>query len=291
MTDPNTAPQGCSRSSVIAVTIVLVVTICLVAPAIQQARETARRTQSRNNLKLIGLALHNYHDNYDQFPPGGVFDQDGMGYHGWTSSLLAYLDVTPWYNQINFNIPWDDPRQVDLFRDLVRTQSHYWLNPSSTAPARRSDGLVLNHYAGNQSIFYRNSSVGLHRHGVHSGQLLVADALDRHMPLGCPYAWRDVTLGFMADPEGFGCRPRNMTQCLMADGTVREIAGEADSAVIKAMAGEPKHFPTVEQVAKPREYPLIEVSRIWRVEWLGRDKSKDRPYIRWTSPTGEVVTD
>ena len=52
---------------------VLCVGLALVLPAVQQAREAARRTEARNQLKLIGLAMHNYHDVYNTFPPSGVF--------------------------------------------------------------------------------------------------------------------------------------------------------------------------------------------------------------------------
>ncbi|HET6423562.1 MAG TPA: DUF1559 domain-containing protein [Planctomycetaceae bacterium] len=286
MTDLNTTPQGCSRGFVITVTLVFMVAIALVAPAIQQAREAARRTQSHNNLKQIGLALHNYHDNFHCFPPGGVFNSDGVAFHCWTSSIAPYLDASPWYNMVDFNVPWDDPRQVDLFRDFVKQQSHIYTNPS-VSPGRRKDGLVFNHYAGSQGIFYRNSSTSLRR-GVDPDQLLVADALGNHIPVGFPYAWRDVTLGFMTNLDGFGCRPRKITQCLMADGRVEVVAAEADAKVMATMAGPSRSFPKAEQVARLHDYPQIDISRIWRYEWIWSGKTDDFT-VRRTSPTGEVM--
>src|SRR6478609_9116964 len=92
---------------------IIAVLIALLLPAVQQAREAARRTQCRNNLKQIGLALHNYHDAYQLFPPGYVDrngnpdltpDNDlGPGW-GWASFILPQLDQGNVYNQINFNI-------------------------------------------------------------------------------------------------------------------------------------------------------------------------------------------
>ncbi len=270
MTDPNTTPQGCSRGFVISATIVFVIAVCLVGPAILHLRENARREHSRNRLKQLGLAIYSYYDTFQRFPPGGVFDNQGIGYHGWTSSIAPYLDASPWFSLVDFRIPWDDPRQVALFRDWSTQQSRHWSNPS-VSPVHRSDGLVFNHYAGNQTIFYRNSSVDPFRDEVNNGTLLVADALDNFAPVGSPFAWRDLTLGLMTTTDGFGCLPRNMTQCLMADGSVREIAGMADPSVVTGMAGPLKRLPTADQVAKPQDYPLIDVSRIWRIEWIPDD--------------------
>src|SRR5690242_988225 len=67
----------------------------LILPASQHARETARQSQSRNNLKQVGLALQNYHDTHRMFPPGGTFDQEGSGHHSWTTFLDIYLAASP----------------------------------------------------------------------------------------------------------------------------------------------------------------------------------------------------
>jgi prepilin-type N-terminal cleavage/methylation domain-containing protein len=88
---------------------IIAILIALLLPAVQQAREAARRTQCRNNLKQIGLALHNYHDNYQLFPMGWVDvvggNNEPPGGHGWAWSayVLPYLDQAPLYNQFNFN--------------------------------------------------------------------------------------------------------------------------------------------------------------------------------------------
>lgn len=78
---------------------IIAILVALLLPAVQQAREAARRTQCRNNLKQIGLALHNYHSSYRCFPIG---TQHNYTKANWRVALLPYLDQAPVYNQINF---------------------------------------------------------------------------------------------------------------------------------------------------------------------------------------------
>ena len=82
------------------------VLIALLLPAVQQAREAARRTQSKNNLKQIGLAAHNFHDTHRHFPPLEL--EPGDVQQSWLTDLLPYADHAPLYNQVNRQAPWDD---------------------------------------------------------------------------------------------------------------------------------------------------------------------------------------
>lgn len=165
--------------------------VALLVPAILKAREAARRTQSRNNLKQIGLALHNYHDTQNVFPPGGVFNEDGVAFHDWTTFLRPYLDAFPWYAMTDWNRPWDDVQNADCFRSDLRM--YLFVNPSVPF-VERADGLCVNHYAASQSVLFRNSSVSINdlKTGT-SHRLLVADAFGQFLPIGCPYGWRDAS--------------------------------------------------------------------------------------------------
>ncbi len=94
---------------------IIAILIALLLPAVQQAREAARRTQCRNNLKQFGLALHNYHDVYRAFPKGGyggglgapalyeTANARGCRSMSWGTVLLPYLDQAPLYNQWDQN--------------------------------------------------------------------------------------------------------------------------------------------------------------------------------------------
>ena len=90
---------------------IIAVLIALLLPAVQQAREAARRTQCKNNMKQIGLAFHNYHDSLNCFPVNFAVRGSGAGQaivdtgHSWLTMILPYIDQAPLYNTINHNGP------------------------------------------------------------------------------------------------------------------------------------------------------------------------------------------
>ena len=100
--------SGFTLIELLVVIAIIAVLISLLLPAVQAAREAARRTQCKNNLKQLGLALHNYHDAYLTFPPGWVdaptraAANNPYASWGWNAFLLPYLDQGNLYNQLNF---------------------------------------------------------------------------------------------------------------------------------------------------------------------------------------------
>ena len=104
---------GFTLIELLVVIAIIAVLIALLLPAVQQAREAARRTQCKNNLKQIGLAMHNFHDTYLRFPPGGAMDQQPFGINSnpatgsaWGSSwmvyILPYIDQAPMFSSWQF---------------------------------------------------------------------------------------------------------------------------------------------------------------------------------------------
>ncbi len=98
--------KGFTLIELLVVIAIIAILIALLLPAVQQAREAARRSSCKNNMKQIGLALHNYHDSFDSLPPGSItmLNSSGTTYsgHGWTwhATILPYIDQAPLYNQI-----------------------------------------------------------------------------------------------------------------------------------------------------------------------------------------------
>ncbi|QDT36943.1 DUF1559 domain-containing protein [Stratiformator vulcanicus] len=93
--------KGFTLIELLVVIAIIAILIALLLPAVQQAREAARRSQCKNNLKQLGLAIHNYHDNYQQFP-AAAYLQLGQGAWGWGTMILPYMDQAPLYD--NFNV-------------------------------------------------------------------------------------------------------------------------------------------------------------------------------------------
>ena len=94
--------RGLTWVEVIVVMAAIAILVALCLPAVEQSREAARRTQCKNNLKQLGLALHNYHDVHQTLPPGFVLNTNGpyLGW-GWGLQILPYLDASPQYNHIS----------------------------------------------------------------------------------------------------------------------------------------------------------------------------------------------
>lgn len=83
---------------------IIAILIALLLPAVQQAREAARRTQCKNHLKQLGLAQHNYHDVYNQMAPAGLFGWGANFYKGSAMTrLLPYIEQAGLYNTLDFN--------------------------------------------------------------------------------------------------------------------------------------------------------------------------------------------
>ncbi|PHS18464.1 MAG: hypothetical protein COA78_02235 [Blastopirellula sp.] len=78
------------------------------------AREAARRMQCTNNLKQIGLALHNYHDIHGSFPPPYLADADGTPMHSWRVLILPFIEEVARYKKYDFDEPWNGPNNIKL---------------------------------------------------------------------------------------------------------------------------------------------------------------------------------
>jgi prepilin-type N-terminal cleavage/methylation domain-containing protein len=114
------AQSGFTLVEILVVVTIIGVLVALMLPAIQRARESARKTQCANNLKQLGLAMHNYLDSHKSFPPGYISevledrDDGGPGW-AWGAILLPFFEEKIIYRHMIFERPVDDP-EMELVR-------------------------------------------------------------------------------------------------------------------------------------------------------------------------------
>jgi len=95
------------------------VLIALLLPAVQSAREAARRAQCVNNQKQIALAFHNFHSANDAFP-GDIVGKDGKPLLSWRVAILPYIEQQELYNKFKLDEPWDSPHNKPLLAEMPR---------------------------------------------------------------------------------------------------------------------------------------------------------------------------
>src|SRR5690242_7638998 len=137
--------RGFTLIELLVVIAILAVLIGMLLPAVQKVREAASRMACANNLKNLGLALHNYHGNHDTFPPGAVGPQGAaypqfldLKHHSLGSFLLPYLEQQALSSQYRWDVSWFEPPN----QPVVNTQLKIWQCPSAQAN-RIQDGSLI----------------------------------------------------------------------------------------------------------------------------------------------------
>ncbi len=184
--------RGFTLIELLVVIAIIAVLIALLLPAVQAAREAARRAQCQNNLKQIGLAMHNYHTSLNVFPPGYLSRTQnnstapdaieiGPGW-AWGTMILNQLEQGPLFNAVNFSLTILDPGSKTVRTSLING----YLCPTSVGdgPAQLKlsvlpnpgyiNDITASQYIGsagqfevadspanNNGIFYRNSAIGV----------------------------------------------------------------------------------------------------------------------------------
>jgi prepilin-type processing-associated H-X9-DG protein len=209
--------------------------VALLLPAVQAAREAARRSQCSNNLKQIALAFHNYHDTYKTFPPAYIPDEDGNPKHSWRVLILPFLEQQRLYEQYNFDEPWDSPNNKIVGNTAIPVYSCPTDPSSGTLPNQTSYMVVTGPntvFNGGQAARMRDILDGTSNtilvvesagSGVTWSQPVDIDASNVTFPLGA------------RNPNSTGSFHPGGMNVAMCDGSVRFVSNAIARAVWDAL--------------------------------------------------------
>jgi prepilin-type processing-associated H-X9-DG protein len=209
--------------------LMVFVSIALLLPAVQAAREAARRAQCVNNLKQIGLAMHNYASTHGSFPPAAITDKDGKPLLSWRVAILPYLGQNGLYNKFKLDEPWDSPHNKALLDEMPQTYHCLSepLDPSKTATT------TYQVFVGPKTMFEANRGTRIDEvpDGL-SNTLMVVESTQR-VPWTQP---EDIPFNFTshAPIAGVGSHHPGVFNALMADGSVHVIKNRTNPATLHA---------------------------------------------------------
>lgn len=193
------------------------------------------RSNSRNNLRQIGLGFQNYHDAYDSFAIS-TFSRDGTAGHSWQTSLLPFLDSdqTQLFEKIYLDQPWT----ARINREYFEVPIDVYLNPGLGDFGSSVQGQpAVSHYSGNIQLLKPNQKSTLDSITDGASNTIVGGEVNSLFKAwGDPTNLRDPAEGINQSPSGFGSPFRGGGQFLFADGSVRFLSETIDPAILKALA-------------------------------------------------------
>ena len=236
---PHHAASSSSSGTIIIVVILIAVIgtvtvggvlVALLLPAVQAAREAARRMQCSNNLKQVALAMHNYHDAYKAFPPAYTVDADGNKLHSWRTLLLPFIEQASLYDQIDLDKPWDAPENQPIAETVI---SNYTCPSGPDGMVPYTSYMVI---VGSGTIFEDENGMAIENitDGI-SNTILVVEVEGQQVPWMEP---TDLSLDQMqmaingGSTESGSNHPGGVMAAL-ADGSVRFIADTIDPNMLR----------------------------------------------------------
>lgn len=234
---PQVAQPPANHNAIIIVVIVCAVLLviglfcagilaALLLPAVSAARDAARNTQVMNQMKSIGVAVHNYDGAYNQLPPPFATDSSGTPIHSWRVTLLPFIEEQARWEQWNQNEPWDSATNTQLQHPMPSEyQSLFDSDPSSVEThvftVRDPNSMM----PGDKNMKFNDATDGMHN------TILAVYLPQRTVNWASP---SDVTLQELQSAIA-NATPRQSVVLLMADGSVRRVASPIDPLQVEAM--------------------------------------------------------
>ena len=205
---------------------VISVLAALLLPAVQAAREAARRAQCVNNLKQIGLAMHNYHNTYGCLPPAYTVDKEGKPLLSWRVLLLPYLENAPLYGKFNLEEAWDSPQNFPLSNMMPKT----YACPSDPVMAANTTGYQV--VVGKPTLFPGGSCITFGNVADGTSNTLMVGEATNGVTWSAP---QDVAFASGAGKMGLGSRHPGGFNTLFGDGSVKFIKDTVSPSLFNAI--------------------------------------------------------
>ena len=202
----------------------------LLLPAVQAAREAARRMQCSNNMKQIALAIHNYESVYKSLPPAYTVDSEGNKLHSWRTLILPFLEQNAVYSRIDFSKSWDHSDNAFALELQVPT----YMCPSSSLPKGHTPYLAI---VDPQSVFPGETQTTFSQITDGTSNTVMVYESDPATSVH----WMEPRDGDMdAFMSAFSSDHRHShtggANCTLADGSVKFFSNNTPPATLRALA-------------------------------------------------------
>ena len=224
------------------------VAVALLLPAVQAARTAARDAQSMNNMKQIMLAMHNYHQTYNTFPPAYIADKDGKPMTSWRVLILPFIEQQGLADQYDPTKPWDSPENLAV-AEFIPQVYRSAAEPSTPQNRNHTSYMFL---TGKGTAFDggRGTSIASITDGT-SNTICLVEVAQSETPWTKPTDLDVAQLDFIirdaknAQPGQLNAVTRGSLKVGMFDGSVRRIPQSTPPDVLKASAGSADAIPVM----------------------------------------------
>jgi hypothetical protein len=269
------------RSSIVLIVCVFVFGAMLF-PAIHAARTAAQKMQSSNNLKQLGLAVHNCESTFKRLPAGCDIESR----HGWMMFVHCFIEASPLYGDTEFNVSWE--QSLNRYRFMFHLPTY--TNPRHSLHFT-SEGIGITDYHANPALLHRGSKITYEdiKSGL-SQTWLAGEIAGNQTPFAYPYNWRELTsvsngpdsMGGWSDGGNF----------VFADAAVRFLSNKIDPSVLVTYASA-HPLPGKERYEKPeRRFELKQGPRLRERDFFDGEpaysKSMRLHSIAWLDEHGQA---